>query len=143
MPSISAVGNISPVSTTTILPPYSITVMFLPISPSPPRGRTRSFELFIRLQPGALEGVPHGLALVVVGGDERQAQPFGGNQAAHPQRSLDRDRVDGEALVERPQAGVDLPHPLQVAALRRLPHLAHRLAGDVRGDQDAAGAPDL
>ncbi len=45
MPSISAVGNISPVSTTTILPPYSITVMFLPISPKPPSGNTRSLPV--------------------------------------------------------------------------------------------------
>ena len=43
MPSISGVGNLRPVSTTTILPSYSTTVMFLPISPSPPSGMMRSF----------------------------------------------------------------------------------------------------
>src|SRR5436305_4878094 len=38
---MSVVGNRSPVSTTTIRPSYSTTVMFLPISPTPPSGRTR------------------------------------------------------------------------------------------------------
>ncbi len=52
MPSISAVGNITPVSTITIRPSISTAVMFLPISPSPPRGRIRSFEL----TPGSLCG---------------------------------------------------------------------------------------
>jgi hypothetical protein len=37
-----AVGNRTPQSITTIRPSYSITDMFLPISPSPPSGRTRS-----------------------------------------------------------------------------------------------------
>ena len=41
MPCISAVGNINPVSTITMRPSYSTTVMFLPISPRPPRGSTR------------------------------------------------------------------------------------------------------
>src|SRR5712692_8128086 len=45
MPSWSGVGNMRPVSTTTIVPPYSTTVMFLPISPSPPSGRTRRVPL--------------------------------------------------------------------------------------------------
>ena len=42
MPIISAVGKRRPQSTTTIRPSYSTTVMFLPISPTPPSGRTRS-----------------------------------------------------------------------------------------------------
>src|ERR687893_668194 len=42
MPIISGVGKRRPVSTTTIRPSYSTTVMFLPISPTPPSGRTRS-----------------------------------------------------------------------------------------------------
>src|SRR5215218_4301251 len=45
MPSISAVGNISPVSTTRSRPSHSTTVMFLPISPSPPSGRIRTGEV--------------------------------------------------------------------------------------------------
>src|SRR5665647_3239072 len=38
MPSISSRGNSTPQSSTTILPRYSTAVMFLPISPRPPRG---------------------------------------------------------------------------------------------------------
>ena len=45
MPSISAVGKRRPTSTTTMRPSYSTTVMFLPISPSPPSGRTRRVPL--------------------------------------------------------------------------------------------------
>ena len=45
MPIISAVGKRSPQSTTTIRPSYSTTVMFLPISPTPPSGRTRRVPL--------------------------------------------------------------------------------------------------
>src|SRR3954453_19182615 len=40
MPSWSGAGNIRPVSTTTMRPSYSTTIMFLPISPRPPSGRT-------------------------------------------------------------------------------------------------------
>src|SRR6202008_296895 len=42
---MSVVGKRSPVSTTTIRPSYSTTVMFLPISPRPPSGRTRSVSV--------------------------------------------------------------------------------------------------
>src|ERR671917_465488 len=45
MPSWSGAGKRRPVSTTTIRPSYSRTVMFLPISPSPPSGRTRRVPL--------------------------------------------------------------------------------------------------
>ena len=45
MPIMSAVGKRRPQSTTTIRPSYSTTVMFLPISPTPPSGRTRSVPL--------------------------------------------------------------------------------------------------
>src|SRR5687768_6480055 len=42
MPSISSSGNMSPASTTTMSSPHSIAIMFLPISPTPPSGMTRS-----------------------------------------------------------------------------------------------------
>src|SRR3972149_10287384 len=42
-PSISSSGNMSPASTAMIASPYSRSIMFLPISPRPPRGITRSF----------------------------------------------------------------------------------------------------
>src|ERR1700744_5565961 len=88
MPCISAVGNIRPVSTTTMRPSYSMTVMFLPISPRPPRGSTRRVLLgngkthslgisgrsSVRDgEADCLEAGPHRGALLVVTGDERQA----------------------------------------------------------------------
>src|ERR671937_2960137 len=86
IPSISLVGNMSPVSTTTISSPYSTTVMFLPISPRPPSGRMRtavtrrfSAEDFVALagaardqKPVLLQGRPDGRPLVVARGDHRQ-----------------------------------------------------------------------
>src|SRR5215218_1356967 len=41
IPNISSSGNISPQSMTTMSSPYSNTYMFLPISPTPPRGMIR------------------------------------------------------------------------------------------------------
>src|SRR6267378_1101863 len=41
MPSISSSGNMSPASTTMMSSPCSMASMFLPISPTPPRGMTR------------------------------------------------------------------------------------------------------
>src|SRR6267143_3125183 len=45
MPSIPSSGNMRPASTTTISSPTSIASMFLPISPTPPSGITRSDAL--------------------------------------------------------------------------------------------------
>src|SRR5438128_1124935 len=42
IPSMPSSGNISPASTTTMSSPISIASMFLPISPTPPSGITRS-----------------------------------------------------------------------------------------------------
>src|SRR3954451_14819091 len=96
MPSWSGVGNISPLSTTTIDPSYSTTVMFLPISPRPPSGRTRSRATL----DGAQQAVPleHGsdLRLLLVARlDERQAQAAH-IVSEHVQRRLERDRARGE-----------------------------------------------
>src|ERR671916_700398 len=89
-PGISAVGKRRPQSTTTIRSSYSKTVMFLPISPSPPSGRTRSVPL---------------LALRLVERDERKPRPAHA-VAAQLERRLDDHRglVPGERLVERLQA---------------------------------------
>src|SRR3954447_10371205 len=75
IPSWSGVGNISPVSTTTIRSSYSTTIMFLPISPSPPSGRTRRALkwLYRGQQPVALERrADRGLLLL---GGLHQGQP--------------------------------------------------------------------
>src|SRR5580700_10215154 len=44
-PSSSGSGNITPQSTTMMSSPYSKTIMFMPNSPSPPRGITLSLPL--------------------------------------------------------------------------------------------------
>src|SRR6059058_6187575 len=96
MPSWSGVGNISPLSTTTIEPSYSTTVMFLPISPRPPSGRTRSRAT----SDGAQEAMPleHGadLCLLLFARlHERQAQSAD-VVTEHVQRRLERDRAGRE-----------------------------------------------
>src|SRR2546423_11114964 len=78
IPSWSGVGNISPVSTTTIAPPYSTTVMFLPISPRPPSGRTRRTPLTSSNraeEPVPLEHRADLGLLLLARLHERQAQP--------------------------------------------------------------------
>src|SRR5436305_1934246 len=146
MPSISAVGNISPVSTTTIRSSYSTTVMFFPISPRPPSGRTFKAPLKAappRLpdgspwtrskQPGGLERRADESALVLCRRDHRQPQRIALEHAEHLQRRLDRDRVgrDHGRLVDRLQLGVDPPHPVEVALEARIPHLPHLRADEV------------
>src|SRR3990172_6613781 len=60
-PSISASGNMRPTSTTMRSSAYSKTIMLLPISPSPPRGMTRSLPLFMSdLEETPLRGDGHG-----------------------------------------------------------------------------------
>ena len=99
------VGNISPVSTTTIRPSYSTTVMFLPISPSPPSGRTpqglrrRSNRA---QQAVALERLAHSASSSSWARDHRQPEspPI---EPEHRERGLHRDRVGGHGhrLVDR------------------------------------------
>src|SRR5918997_1238053 len=93
MPSWSGVGNIRPVSTTTILPSYSTTVMFLPISPRPPSGITRSFLLMCGSDPLeqalGLQGAADHVDLGRIGLHHRQ--PRGADVTAHqPQGGLHR-----------------------------------------------------
>src|SRR5918911_280649 len=105
MPSWSGAGNINPVSTTTIRPPYSTTIMFLPISPSPPSGRTLSAP---SLKPSSTgRGAPRRRARPPA----RHRRPRRADvMAQHLHRGLDRDRVGGHehGLVEIPQAVLDL-----------------------------------
>ena len=81
MPSISGVGNISPVSTTTILPSYSTTVMFLPISPRPAErqhSQLRRHRLGDHRDADSLERLTDRRALLGVGLDQRQPQAAAG-----------------------------------------------------------------
>ena len=48
-PNISSSGNIKPASITMMSSSYSITIMFLPISPNPPIGIIFSFDFAIIL----------------------------------------------------------------------------------------------
>src|SRR3972149_5698781 len=56
-PSISSSGNIRPQSTTTMSSPHSMAIIFLPISPRPPRGMTRNVGCGIRLEQTQLLGL--------------------------------------------------------------------------------------
>ena len=87
-------------------------------------------------QPVALEHHADGGLLVLVGLDERQAQPADA-VAEHVQGGLDRDRVGGDAhrLPDVLQARVDLG-PL----VGLVDHPAHLVADDVAGHEDAAQA---
>src|SRR3954447_22925374 len=151
MPSISAVGKRRPVSTTTIRPSSSTTVMFLPISPSPPRGRTRMVPSFMRprevagfrdrslggsQQPVALEGLADGGGLILVGRHQRQAQAAD-VVAQEVERGLDEDRVgdDEQRCEEVAELVVD-----RRALVGLVDHAAHLVADDVAGDGDDARA---
>src|SRR4051812_33262282 len=159
MPIISAVGKRSPQSTTTIRPSYSTTVMFLPISPTPPSGRTRSLP---RLMWPPLEGPVCGAgppanagrahsrggdpfqqpvarehfvdrgALVLVALDQRQPQ-----RAAvvtlHLQRGLDRRRAGGD---EHRRVDLLQPRVELRARVRLVIDAAHLVAGHVAGHAD-------
>src|SRR5215211_1362672 len=151
IPSISAVGNMSPTSTITIRPSRSRAVMFFPISPSPPRGRIRSLPL-TRYSGGpagdeqalSFQRGPHDGALLTRGRDHRQAHRAT-DDAHHLQCRLRRDRVrrHGEHLVDRMQLSVELMGARRVPALVRLVDRAHFRADHVRGDQDPAAPPHL
>src|SRR3954451_2108008 len=106
IPSISAVGNIRPVSTITIRPSLSTAVMFLPISPSPPSGRIRTLApLKLRGAPGQqtvrLESLPDLRPLLVVGLDDRKPRACRAD-AEQLEPGLDRNRVGlPQYLVDR------------------------------------------
>src|SRR5437764_13478068 len=117
---MSAVGKRRPVSTTTILPSYSTTIMFLPISPSPPSGRTRkvltrppkgrSSSCGGRLEKSvALEHPPNHRLLVLVELDVRQPGRADA-ESQHAQRGLHtaRQRRDAEVAVDVGEALIDL-----------------------------------
>ena len=146
MPSISAVGNISPVSTITIRPSCSTTVMFLPISPSPPRGRIRSAgaqarprsrQQAVRLErradgrraarrrprPSAAASAPRGSARA-----SRAPALTGIGFVVTVDRLVDRAGCRRRSRAARSRS----------PACDRVVDLAHLGADQVRGDEDAA-----
>src|SRR5581483_9047212 len=145
---MSVVGKRSPVSTTTIRPSYSTTVMFLPISPRPPSGRTRKVPLTgpgesssrgLREHAVALEHRAHGVQLLLVELDVRQAWLADGNPD-QTQRGLQAagQRGDAEVAVYVLEAGVDL-----VAALGLVDHATHLVTEDVAGGEHATGFAEV
>src|SRR5436190_24182146 len=149
IPSISVVGNINPASTTTIRLPSSTTVMFLPISPSPPRGRMRTGPVIGRPRRPArraalpdaalaragdqeaapLERGPDRGSLLLARGDHREAQmPL--DDAQHLERRLDGDRIAGQRrrLVDWTELRLELARPRRIAGDGGLVHGAHLVA---------------
>src|SRR5437764_2002979 len=112
MPSWSGAGNISPVSTTTIRPSYSTTVMFLPISPSPPSGRTRreSVTPDCLQQPVALEHRADHVQLLLVELDVGQTRCRVRQDPEQAERGLGRagQRRHRHVPVDILEPGVDL-----------------------------------
>src|SRR5579875_3595343 len=142
MPSMSAVGKRRPTSTTTRRSSYSNTVMFLPISPSPPRGMTRRglATSGARVSRGetldgtgagrgqhamAFEHGPDDADLRTVELDIGQAWRAVLEHAHELQRRLDAagGRGDGKVTVDVAQRRVDL-----VAALGLVDHPPHLLS---------------
>src|SRR5919106_4753482 len=79
IPSISGSGKASPQSTTRILPAASISVMFLPTSPTPPSGMMRRVSVMSLLEEGHLLGLVlagHQRRLHVGGGLLDRCHPF-------------------------------------------------------------------
>ncbi len=112
--------------------------MFLPISPSPPRGSTRRVLTLTRggraagQQAVALEHRAHRGQLLLVGLDQRQAQAAD-VVAEQVERRLRAGRAGGQEqrLVDVLQRGVDLG-----AVLGLVDHAAHLIADDVAGDAE-------
>src|SRR3954454_3952483 len=163
MPIISAVGKRRPQSTMTIRPSYSTTVMFLPISPTPPSGRTRRLPALMWpllecpvcgagppanagrahsrggdpfQQPVPREHVVDRGAFLLVALDQRQAQRAA-VVALHLQGRLDRRgaRGDEHRRVALLQLLVELG-----ARVGFVVDAAHLVAGHVAGHADAARA---
>src|SRR5690242_953625 len=120
----------SPVSTTTISSPYSTTVMFFPISPRPPSGRmrravTRRSRAYSGValagaardeKPVVLQRHPDRRPLVVARGHHRESHVVV-EDAQHLERRLHRNGIRRQegGVVDREQALVDLPRPIDVS----------------------------
>src|SRR3954463_6894831 len=143
IPSISLVGNIRPVSTTTISSPYSTTVMFLPISPRPPSGRMRTAVMSGTSRSPAdccqalacaarnqqavlLECRPDRRPLVLARRNHRQPHVVL-DDAQHLERGLHRNWVRGDdrGVVDRREALVDLARAVQISRGGRVVNGTH------------------
>ena len=137
-PSWSGAGKRRPVSTTTIRPSYSTTVMFLPISPSPPRGRTRSFLLMASDRFRAVRGARARSAAPRrsrLGLDQRQPRAA----RRRGPSSLSAAFTDAASGATHSASYSGLSDVLDLrAALGLVDHAPHLGADQVGGHQDAA-----
>src|SRR5262249_4113549 len=160
-------GKLTPQSITTDRPSFSTTYMFFPISPTPPRGMTRSTgspppdvvtppgcgaargrgprssgrgQEALVLEDGAEDVALHRRRL-----DERQSHARRGDEPEDLERRLDEDRVRGdeEGGVEVTERLVDGLGLVVVPRGDRIADRLQPLAGEVRHDRDDALAAHL
>src|SRR5438132_10554053 len=110
MPSIPSSGNMRPASTTTISSPTSIASMFLPISPTPPSGITRSDALDLAKERYLL----HRFFVRLLGGRRRREEEREG-------REIGVQRVPERRLMQR---GGRVIHGKDQKAVGGLPRFA-------------------
>src|SRR5256712_7076069 len=109
IPSMPSSGNIRPASTTTMSSPTSIASMFLPISPTPPSGITRSDAFDLAKERDLL----HRLFLGLLRG-------WRGCQEEGQCREVGMERVAERRLVQRRSGVVDGENQETVGGLARL-----------------------
>src|SRR3989304_10136846 len=128
-PSISSSGNMRPASTMVRSSPSSKTIMFLPISPRPPRGITRSFSVMLE--------EPHLLWLRLRSGllRRRLARPF---QHRRYLSEVFFDHLAHVARVQRRRRGV---HGDEIDAVLHLRLAVHLPDGVARGEPGQGGGP--
>src|SRR5438045_360510 len=134
MPSIPSSGNMRPASTTTMSSPSSIASMFLPISPTPPSGMTRSAAFGLAKERYLLDRSFLRLFCGRGGGEEERQR-----------REVGVKRVAQRGLVQRGRRAVDGKDQESLGVLARLPadaragfawtELPHRVPAE--GDDDA------
>src|SRR2546423_7141218 len=134
MPSIPSSGNMRPASTTTMSSPTSSASMFLPISPTPPRGMIRSGAFDLAKERYLL----HRLLLRLLcgrGGREEQCQCREVGMERVAQRGL--MQCGGRVIDGEDEKAVGRLARLAVNARDRLAgeELPHRVAAE--GDDDA------
>src|SRR3989337_2882296 len=130
-PSLSSSGNMRPASTMMRSSPSSKTIMFLPISPRPPRGITRSFPVMLE--------EPH-LLWLRLRSRLRRRSACGGRPLQH-RRYLSEVFFDHLAHVARVQRRRRVVHGDEVDAVLHLRLAVHLADGVARGEPGQGVAP--
>src|SRR6266542_6784497 len=123
MPSISSSGNMSPASTRSMSSPCSMASMFLPISPTPPSGMTRTLGV------SAKEG--HLLRWLGLLGLCRRGRPRGGLQEAREGLEVGLEGLTERRLVQCGGGMEDREDDQAVLAPGLPVHAADRLGREV------------